>query len=60
MGAGFWEGFFSWTKRKEKEGRKGGKKDRGPGTDGVGEAGTVQKSLWQAVLGCDVWGGTSH
>lgn len=36
--------------------RKGGKKDRGPGTGGVGEVGTVQKSLRQAVLGCDVSG----
>lgn len=25
---------------------------------GVGEIATDQKSLWQAVLGCDVWGGT--
>lgn len=26
----------------------------------VGEAGTVLKGLWRAVLSCDVWGGPSH
>lgn len=47
--------FLGPKERKRKEGKEARQRAR---RVGVGEAATEQKSLWQAVLGCDVWGGT--